>query len=151
MNEIEPASPGTEIVIPLTGEIVTLDNPENVANALSTLQILQQQIRDVQVQLERCLVDHSVELGKKTILLPNGRKVMIQGGSETVYDAQAIMEGLREAGMPEHRISEIVTETVEYKVKAVEAKRAASVNPAYKEVIERNAETKEKRPYVKLK
>ena len=44
----------------------------------------------------------SKNIGKKTITLDNGHKVIIKGGSQTHYDAEAIMQGLREAGMPEN-------------------------------------------------
>ncbi len=50
--------------------------------------------------------------------------------------------------MPESRIAEIVVETVERKVKAVEAKKAAAVNPAYAAVVDAAKTTVPKRQTV---
>lgn len=134
MSEVE-TSPGTELVIP-NGEIIPLDDPAKVAKAILTLRDLEYQIRQAKEELTQTLVQHSMEIGNKTITLAGGGQATIKGGSETIYDAEEIMADLREAGMSEERISEIVTETVTYKVKAVEAKRAAAANPEYARAIE---------------
>ena len=56
-----------------------------------------------------------------------------------VYDAEAIEEGLREAGMSEERIREIVKEEVTYKVVAKEAKKAAAASEKYAAIVDATA------------
>ena len=138
-----------EIVIP-TGELVPLGEPAKVAQALESLRYLEHQIREAKAQLTNALVAHSMEMGSRTIALSDGRRLQVKGGTETVYDAEAIMEELRRVGCPESRILDIVRETVSYTVSAVEAKRAAAANPVYAVVIAKHSHQVEKRPSVTI-
>lgn len=146
-----PSPAGQELMIPVTGEIISLTDFPAVAAALESLRQLEYQIREIKAELTFTLVRHSQLLGSRTIPLNDGHTATVKGGAELVYDAEAIMEGLRTAGMPEERIMTVVQETVSYKVRAIEARRAASVNPAYKEVIERHSHLQERRPSVEIK
>lgn len=138
-----------EIVIP-TGEIVPLAEPAKVAQALESLRLLEARIRDAKTELTNALLAHSMEIGSRTIMLGGGQKATIKGGSETVYDAEMIMEELRAAGCPESRILEIVTETVSYRVNAVEARRASAANPQYATIIEQHSRKEERRASVSI-
>lgn len=139
-----------ELIIP-TGELVELEDPQQVARALETLRSFEQQIREAKAELTFVLVEYSRHLGSRTITFENGQRAIIKGGSETHYDAEAIMEGLRQMGMSEARLSEIVQETVSYKVNAVEAKRAANANPDYAAVIDEHSRQVERRHSVELR
>lgn len=140
-----------EILVPLTGELIPADDPAAVAGALEHVRELAAQLRDAELALAEAVVGIASERGLgKTIHLEGGGTVVIRGGAETVYDVEAIEQALRRAKMPEQRISEIVVETVVVKkqVKAVELKKAASVNPKFKRIMERHSTTRETRPTV---
>lgn len=137
--------PGMELVVPGIGELVALDDPKQVSLALDAVRDLEWKLRAVKTELTRALVHASEVAGSKTLHL-EGVKVTIKSGFETVYDAEQIEIGLREAGMPEDRIRQIVKETVSYKVDANQAKQAAGANPAYAAVIDAHKETREIAP-----
>lgn len=142
-----------EILLPLTGELVQADDPAAVAEALEHIRSIARECRDAELALVEAIVGVASERGLgKTIRLENGGIVTIKGGTETTYDAEEIEKALRRAKMPEERISEIVVETVVVKkqVKAVEMKKAASVNPKFKRIMEQNSVTRETRPTVSL-
>jgi Glu-tRNA(Gln) amidotransferase subunit E-like FAD-binding protein len=125
----------TEVAVPGTGEIVDMNDPRAVARALNTLRDFQRTVREVSDVLQDRLREERAVLGARALEY-QGVSVKFGADTEITYDAAALEEGLRAAGMPESRIAEIVVETVERKVRAVEAKKAAAVNPAYAAVVE---------------
>ena len=145
----EQETPSTEIAVPGIGEIVNLDDARAVAFALDGVRDLERQLRDVKAELTRALVYESGVQGTKTLHM-EGIKAVLKSSAETIYDAEEIEIGLREAGMPEDRIRLIVVETTSYKVDAVKAKQAAAANPAYAEVINANKHEVEKAASVTL-
>lgn len=142
--------PGDALVLPATGELVNLDDEVSCAQALESLRGLEAQIREAKAGLVRAIVSRSELLGSRTLPLGNGLKAVVKSGTVVEYDAEQIELGLRRAGMPEDRIRAVVEETVSYRVRAVEAKRAASANPAYGEIIERHTRTVQKPPSVSI-
>lgn len=128
--------PNATVVLPHTGEVVDLRDEIACALYLDDLRIMEARIGEAKRVLAQAIAERAKILGTKTIPLTGGRKAVISGGKAKAYDAEAIERGLRELGMPEDRIREIVTETVTHTVKAVEAKRAAGANPDYARVIE---------------
>jgi hypothetical protein len=139
---------GMELMVPGIGEIVPLDDPRQVALAIDAIRDLKRQLRSVEMELTRAIAYASQIAGSKTLHLDGGITTTLKSGPETVYEGELIDRGLREAGMPEDRIREIVT--IKYVVKATEAKRAAGANPAYAAVIDANKTTEEKDPYVTI-
>lgn len=137
---------GTDLVIPSTGEIVDLSEPRAVADAVAELEALERQVRAQKDRLRDLLVAESRRLGTKTLRWGK-REVTIKGGSMTVYDADAIEAELLEAGMPAEQVAEIVVEkvTIEKRVDARRAKRAADVNPEYAAILERHSTVVEQR------
>jgi hypothetical protein len=149
MTELEVRD--QQLVTP-QGSIVDLSKPEEVAIAYDDLQQLKRMLNEVEGKLKQALVEHSRVIGKKSSFeLAGVAKVEIKGGTTTSYDPHAIKAGLKKAGCPADRISEIVRETIEYKVMAVEAKRAAKANDDYAAVIEANSKVEEKAPTVTVK
>lgn len=138
-----------EISLP-DGQLLDLANIPAVARTYDDLQRLKAMIREAEGMLKEALIKHSSELGQKTYDV-EGAKVEIKGGSETRYDAQEIKRALTEAGMPEKRVKEVVRETIEYKVSAVEAKRAARASEDYAEIIEQHSTVEKKTPSVTVK
>lgn len=137
-----------ELVVPGTGELVDLDDEIACVQALIAVRNFEQQFREVKAALTAAIVERAKVLGTQTLTLPDGSKASLKGGSEISYDAEELMEQLRQLGMPEKRISEIVVEEVSYKVSAREAKRAAAANPEYEAVIESAKTTTEKPIYI---
>ncbi len=144
MTDVELREHG-EIALPHSGEMVDLTDEVACAVSLDELMRMEAAIRSAKRVLSEAIAARAAVLGTKTINLTGGRKAEVKGGPEKHYDAQEIERGLRELGMPEDRLREIVREEVTYTVRAVEAKRAAAANPEYAKVIER-ATTEVERP-----
>ena len=148
---VETASESISQLVHLPdGQVLDLANASDVAKAYDDMQHLKRMLREVEGKLKEALVAHSSDVGKKTFEV-DGAKVEIKGGKETRYDAQAIKRALKAAGMPEDRIKEIVRETIEYKVSAVEAKKAATANEKYAQIIKEHSTVEEKTPSVSVK
>lgn len=148
MQQEQP--PSTDIVVlPASGEVIDLRESNQVARAFSDIREMESQLREVKGVLADALIAHSARLGSRTMHL-DVAKVEVRGGTETVYAAQEIKRELLAAGMAPERVAEIVVETIDYKVSAVEAKRAAAANPEYAEIIERHKQVYVKRPSVSV-
>ena len=141
---------GHEMVVPGIGELVSFDDPMQVAGALGAVRDLEGRLREAKSLLTGALLHHAQVQGQQTLHLENCT-VQIKSGTTTKYDAEEIERGLRAAGMPEDRIREIVKETVTYSVDAVKAKQAARANHLYRAVIEKHSYVEEKPPYATLK
>ncbi len=145
----EVVATSKEIALP-DGQLLNLSDIPAVARTYDDLQRLKAMIREAEGTLKEVLIKHSGDLGQKTFSV-EGAKVEVKGGNETRYDAQGLKRAFKEAGMPEDRIKEIVRETIEYKVAAVEAKRAARANEKYAEIIEQHSTVEKKTPSVSVK
>jgi hypothetical protein len=146
-----PSDPTSEeLVLPASGEIVNLNDVFEVARAYRSVLDLETDLKQAKGLLRDALVARSQAEGRKTMHLDGYGKVEVKGGTETLYDAQAIKRELLAAGMSPERVSEIVIETVDYKVSAVEAKKAATANERYAEIIDRHKQVYPKRPSVSV-
>lgn len=143
----EAVAPKTEVIALPDGQVLDLADTGQVARAYDDMQQLKRMLREVEGKLKEALIEHSQSTGTKTFSV-EGAKVEIKGGEETRYDAQAIKRALKDAGMPEDRIKEIVRETIEYKVAAVEAKKAARANEKYAAIIKEFSTVEKKNPTV---
>lgn len=132
---IVPFDVHEELAIPFTGEIVSLSDAAAMARALEDIRDIESQFRAIKTTFSLAFQVLAATAGTKTIELTDGRKAVVSGGKEMSYDAEQLEIGLRDAGMPEARIREIVELTYTYRVKAVEAKRAAAANPVYADIL----------------
>lgn len=139
-----------KLPIPVLGRLVDVADAEDTARALADVRQAEEQLAEVKRVLVDRLIAERVHRGEGTIRFDSGVVVEVSKPEETVYDADAIEADLRAAGMPEDRISAIVRETVERKVMAGEAKKAASANPDYAAIIDRHRRIVEKRPSPKV-
>lgn len=130
------------LVVPLTGELVDLRDPSSVADALTHVRELKQQLDGARGVLEQVLRLEAVRQGTKTLHLER-QTAVISGGEVLEYDGAELIELLEAAGMPGARISEIVETIVSYKVNAAKAKQAASANPAYATAVEQTRSVKQ--------
>lgn len=146
-NELERR----DLLVPGTGQVVDLTNEVECSLALDAVRQFETELKGIKAVLTDAIVDRARVQGTKTLRLPDGRVANLSAGTETVYDAQRIEEGLRALGMPEERIREVVREEVTYKVDAVEAKRVASANEQYAEVIRDNSHVVQKPIYVSVR
>ncbi len=137
------------LVVPASGELVDLNDAEQVARAYRHVRELEELLKDAKAVLTDALVVRSQIEGSKT-LHTGGGKVVVKGGQDVLWNAQGLKRDLLSAGMAPERVREIVTETIEYRVVASEAKRAGAANPAYAAAVERNRTTSPKRPYVSV-
>jgi len=133
MSEIEQR---LEVVIPLTGELISLSDPVEVADALERLRAATDQLHDVRRVLEEALRFESERQGTKTLYLGDVKTVVSGGERVDFGDLQELADELREAGLPEERVGEVVVQT--YKVNQRVAKQVAAANPRYADVIERH-------------
>jgi len=141
--------PGTDLVPLPDGQLVDLSNPTDVALRLDDLRTLEARVREAKTLLVDAIQQYAETAGKgKTLHLPEGLTVVLKNDTQVLWDAQQLEADLREAGMAEERIREIVVEEVSYRVAAAEAKKAASVNAAYAEAVSGARKEVPKRPSV---
>src|SRR5580765_1053490 len=97
------------IRVPLTGVVVDLTEPHEVAEALHDLREVKRQLEDVRALLEAALRLEAQHQGTKTLHLGQ-LDAVISGGTRNDYDAELLQQLLRDAGLPEHRLAEAVEE-----------------------------------------
>jgi hypothetical protein len=142
---------GEELAIPGTGELVDLSDVPAVVGALEALRDYESLLRETKATLTRAIVEYATDQGVRSVELPDGGRAEISAPSESVYDPYVLTEKLREAGMPEERIDELIEETVTHRVRAGEAKKAAKANPAYAEAVAASRSEQAKSQYVSIK
>jgi hypothetical protein len=143
--------PGTDLIRLPDGQLVDLTDMNQCAQALQDIRDLASFLTEAKGAIVDAVANHVVLRGDgKTIHLDNGMKLALTGGQQTLWDAQQLEAELREAGMPEDRIREIVVEEVSWTVRAAEANKAARVNDAYRVAVERARQVTEQRPSVTI-
>lgn len=111
----------------------------------------QKELASVKSRLESAIIERATVDGVSSYDLPNRLKAEIRSGRRTVIAGDVLEQGLRDAGMPEARIAEIVTTVVTYKASAVEAKKAARMNPGYAAALEAASTVHEAAPSVSIR
>lgn len=151
MSETGNPVSSQELVVITTGEIVNLADTQACVQALDSIRDFESRIRELKATLTRAVIEEATRQGVRSIELANGDRAEISPAIEIVYDAQMLTEGLREAGMPEERIIEIVREEVSYKVIANEAKKAAVANPDYAAAVNAARSEQPKSQYISIR
>ena len=141
---------GTELVLPHSAELINLEDERQVAAAFREVKELKARIAEADRRLREALAESARVRGTKTFYVDGVGKIEVKGAEKIEYLPDVIENGLRELGCPEDTIREIVVETVSYKVDGHRAKRAASANPEYAEVIERARVVRETLPSVQI-
>lgn len=140
-----------ELVVPGTGEVLPLSDPETVAGALARVDVLIAALRDARRDITTAAVGLSETLLTKTFHTDGG-DLVLSGGEETVYDADEIRAALLDAGVPEPIVETIVVEQpVTYRVDARRAKAAAAANETVKAIIDRHTTKRPKAYTLSLK
>jgi signal recognition particle subunit SEC65 len=139
-----------QIILPLSGEVVLANDAAQVAPALEHMRELKRRADHAINDLTKALEAISEVRGGRTIHLPDGGKAALSSPFETVYDGEELAEALREVGMPDDVLAEIVYPVVEWKVNGTRAKQAAKANPRYAAAIAAHSRQEPKKVYVEL-
>ncbi len=139
-----PFTPGTELVLPGTGQVIDLANPGSCADALNQIRQLEQSLRDAKRVLTEMLVAESERQGTKTLRLGK-LEAIVGGGYNVTWDIEELAK-LQDLGLPEERYYDLVQTVISYKVNASVAKQIAGANPDYARIIE-NARGEEPAAY----
>lgn len=134
MTEIEQDT-STELVVPGSGEVVDLANPDVATRAWLTLDELGRQVNGAKQIVKRALVQHARDSGGLTMRVQAG-EVRVGEPVDITWNL-AVLRELRAAGLPDSRWNELVTETVDTKVSATVAKQIAKAKPEYAAIVER--------------
>lgn len=140
------AAPSLSLVVPTTGEVVSLDDAPACVRALTEIRALEDRLKEAKAELTAALQAEFRRQGTKTLEI-GGVKAELRGGSSVVWDVE-VLEELRDLGLSEERMNELVTTEVTYKVNASVAKSISSANEEYAEVIGRAKNTIPKPAYV---
>lgn len=132
-EEVTPMS--TDLVIPFTGEVVSLEDPAQCAKVFGEIKELEYKLRELKGYLSRALMEASRLQGTKTLHYP-GVDVKISTPNDLSWDYEILLE-LQDAGLPEERFNELVMTEITYKVQGNVAKQLSASNPVYAEIIER--------------
>ena len=136
MNDRQPT--GTA-VMPVTGEVIDLGDPDGVAVWLGAMKEWKRRIAESERLLMQALSDYAERSGQpRTVTLPGGGRVIREGGpgKRLEYDAHAVERGLRDAGAPPELIARVIERVTTIRVNGTEAQKAARANPTYKQVID---------------
>lgn len=124
-----------ELVVPLTGEVVSLDDPAHCAKVMREVRDIEGKLRELKSYLGEALLEESRRQGTKTLHFP-GLEVKINTPTEISWDYEVLSE-LQQAGLPEERFDDLVMTEVTYRVNGSVAKSISASNPVYDEIIQR--------------
>lgn len=139
-----------DLVLPHSGEVISLQDAGAVANALADIRRIEALMRDTKAILSGALVAESQRQGSKTLHLP-GVTAEIRGGTDVVWDIEALVHGLETAGLPDERLNEAVRQEVTLVPNGRELTRIGKANPVYAAAIDAAKSIVEKQPYVVLR
>jgi hypothetical protein len=138
-----------KLVIPFSGEIVALTQPDQCVRALHEIRELEDKLKVAKSELTWYLTQEFRKQGTKTMEFA-GLKAELRGGQGVSWDME-VLEELRALGLPEERFNELVQVEISYKVNANVAKSIAAANPEYALIIERAKRTFDTTQYVTIK
>jgi hypothetical protein len=139
MSEMAPRS---ELLDVLTGEVLPA-TPENAHAILAHIADMEQTIRTAKAAITDYVIEESVRQGTKTFDI-HGSKLVLEGGPTDVVEGHDLAMLLREAGCPEQRIKDVVTEEVTYKVNRRVLAQLIAANPDYRTAAELTTTTVER-------
>ena len=137
---------GLSLILPPTGEIVSLDDAGSCLRALTEVRELEARLKEVKSQLTIALAGEFSRQGTKTLEI-EGIKAELRGGQEIIWDIE-VLEELRDLGLPEDRMDALIKTEISFRVDASQAKRIAAANPQYADVIDRARKFVPKANYV---
>lgn len=146
------------LIVLETGEVLSFQQIAEAAvergapeclRVLTRIRELERELREAKSLLTDELSLEFSRQGKKTLEF-NGVKAELRGGTEIVWDIETL-EQLRDLGLPEERMDELVKAEVTYKVNTAVAKQLAAANSDYAAVIASAKTEIPKAQYVSIK
>lgn len=137
-------APRSELIDVLTGEVLPA-TPENAHAILARIAEMEQTIRTAKSAITEYVIEESIRQGTKTFDV-NGSKLVLEGGPSKQIEGHELAQLLREAGCPEQRIKDVVTEEITYKVNQRVLAQLVAANSDYATAAELTTTTVEK-PY----
>lgn len=137
----------TMALMPVTGEVINLDDPNQCARAYDTLAEIERQVRTAKQAVAQALIDYRTRSGSGATFRVEAAEVKISEPSDISWNMEVLSE-LLQAGLPDARWQELVTRTVDTKVSATVARQIGKANPVYAEIVERAQTRTPKRPTV---
>lgn len=147
MTELAPTST-TELVQPLSGELVPADDVAGLARALAALREHRDRVNDAIAMFTAAAAEESARQGTRT-LTADGWEIKLGPDTEINWDMEVLLE-LRTAGLPEDRFDQLVRATVEYKVDGRVVRQLEAASPVYAEIIDRARSRVPKRQYASV-
>lgn len=139
----------SELIFPVTGQIVSRDNPEECLRVLMEIRTLEDRLRELKRDLKEAVVGYSRDVGNKTISF-NEITASVIIPSATSWDIE-VLEELIAAGLPEDRYQDLVQPEISYKVNGSVARSIAASNEKYGEIIDRAKTVIYREPNVTIK
>ena len=128
-----------------------LDNVVECAVLLDDIRTLEAQLAAAKARVTAAIVARATVDGETSYDLPGRMRATITSGKRSSVAADVLEAKLREAGMPESRIGEIVQQEVSYKVDLRAAKKAGTANPAYAQALADATTVHESQPSVTIR
>jgi hypothetical protein len=123
-------------VVPVIGQLVDLERPAEVAGAIGDIDQAVRQLREIRDQLVAVLVEESAFQGTKTLHLEDGLTAKLSGGTRPEYDLETLADELRDAGLPEDRLEQLIVQTINYKLDQAVARQLRGANAAYRQALD---------------
>jgi hypothetical protein len=144
--ETLPALPA-RLIVPWTGEVLDA-SPATACRALLEARRLREQIKVFEELAREYVLLDSQRQGTKTLHYGEATAT-VKGDRELVWDMTELVK-LLDAGLPQERYNDLVTEEVSYKVNAAVAKQLEAANEKYAAIIGQARHYLPKRPYVSV-
>ena len=125
-----------------TGEQIDLADTPRVVQVLDNIRQYQHHLNSVVSQLEEAITEEMDRQGKFTLCYGH---LQVESSSKDaavkyLYDTEVLRDGLREAGLPEDRIEDLILKTYTERVSRMDINRLRKAKAEYAEVIDQ-AET----------
>lgn len=134
-------------LMPVTGEVVNLDDPNQCARAYDTLLDIERQVTVAKRAVADAIIDYRRRSGQAATFRVEAAEIKISESVDISWDMDELRQ-LLAAGLPDDRWQELVTTTVSTKVSATVARQIAKSNERYAAIIERAQTRTPKRPSV---
>lgn len=125
-----------ELVIPMTGEILSRDDPSGCARAYYEIKELETKLKLLRGALAEVIMEESVKQGSKTLHFEQGMTAKISTPMEIQWDHDILAE-LVDAGLPGDRFEALVKAEVTFKIDGSIIRELEGANPVYAEIIDR--------------
>jgi hypothetical protein len=125
-----------ELVIPMTGEVLSRDDPSGCARAYYEIKELETKLRRLRGALAEVIMEESVKQGSKTLHFEQGMTAKISTPMEIQWDHDILAE-LVDAGLPGDRFEALVKAEVSFKIDGSIIRELEGANPVYAEIIDR--------------